>query len=69
MFLDGDFFAQCCANGFAFNMGIMMAAVWHMMGMVVVGISASTKTSAEATADGSAIFKSTSYLKLEAKMC
>ena len=37
MFLEGDFFAQSCANEFAFNMGIMMAAVWHLTGMVVVG--------------------------------
>ena len=38
MFLEGDFFAQSCANEFAFNMGIMMAAVWHLTGMVVVGV-------------------------------
>jgi uncharacterized protein len=36
MFLEGDFFAQSCANEFSFNMGIMMAAVWHLTGMVVV---------------------------------
>jgi len=41
MFLEGDFFAQSCANEFAFNMGIMMAAVWHLTGMVVVGVGAS----------------------------
>ena len=35
MFLEGEFFAQSCANEFAFNMGIMMAAVWHLTGMVV----------------------------------
>jgi uncharacterized protein len=39
MFLDGEFFKQSCANEFAFNMGIMMAAVWHLTGMVVVGIA------------------------------
>ena len=39
MFLDGEFFKQSCANEFAFNMGIMMAAVWHLTGMVVVGVS------------------------------
>jgi uncharacterized protein len=38
MFLEGDFFAQSCANEFAFNMGIMMAAIWHLTGMVVVGV-------------------------------
>ena len=38
MFLEGEFFAQSCANEFAFNMGIMMAAVWHLTGMVVVRI-------------------------------
>jgi uncharacterized protein len=37
MFLDGEFFKQSCANEFAFNMGIMMAAVWHLTGMVLVG--------------------------------
>jgi len=41
MFLEGDFFAQSCANEFAFNMGIMMAAIWHLTGMVVVGVVAS----------------------------
>jgi uncharacterized protein len=38
MFLDGDFFRQSCANEFAFNMGIMMAAFWHLTGMVVVTV-------------------------------
>jgi uncharacterized protein len=38
MFLEGDFFKQSCANEFAFNMGVMMAAVWHLTGMVVVGV-------------------------------
>lgn len=35
MFLEGEFFKQSCANDFAFNMGILMAAVWHLTGMVV----------------------------------
>jgi uncharacterized protein len=35
MFLESEFFKQSCANEFAFNMGIMMAAVWHLTGMVV----------------------------------
>jgi uncharacterized protein len=39
MFLEGEFFKQSCANEFAFNMGIMMAAVWHLTGMVAVGAS------------------------------
>jgi len=39
MFLDGEFFKQSCANEFAFNIGIMMAAVWHLTGMVVAGAS------------------------------
>lgn len=34
MFLEGEFFKQSCANEFAFNMGILMAAVWHLTGMV-----------------------------------
>ena len=38
MFLEGEFFKQSCANEFAFKMGIMMAAVWHLTGMVVVGV-------------------------------
>jgi uncharacterized protein len=42
MFLEGEFFAQSCANEFAFNMGIMMAAIWHLTGMVVVGVEAET---------------------------
>jgi len=29
MFLEAEFFKQSYANEFAFNMGIMMAAVWH----------------------------------------
>ena len=40
MFLEGDFFAQSCANEFAFNFGIMLASVWHLTGMVVVGVEA-----------------------------
>ncbi len=43
MFLEGEFFKQSCANEFAFNMGIMMAAVWHLTGMVVVGVEAIDK--------------------------
>ena len=39
MFLEGEFFKQSCANEFAFNMGIMMAAVWHLTGLVVVGMA------------------------------
>ena len=39
MFLEGEFFKQSCTNEFAFNMGIMMAAVWHLTGMVVAGAS------------------------------
>ncbi|MEL0436660.1 radical SAM protein [Phycobacter sp. K97] len=42
MFLEGEFFKQSCANEFAFNMGIMMAAVWHLTGMVVVGVKGET---------------------------
>ena len=39
MFLEGEFFKQSCANEFSFNMGIMMAAVWHLTEMVVVGVA------------------------------
>ena len=40
MFLEGEFFKQSCANEFAFNFGVIMAAVWHLTGMVVVGVDA-----------------------------
>ena len=36
MFLEGDFLAQSCANEFAFNFGIIMAAGWQLTAMVVV---------------------------------
>ena len=39
MFLEGEFFKQSCANEFAFNFGVMMAAVWHLTGMAVVQIA------------------------------
>ena len=39
MFLEGDFFKQSCANEFAFNMGVLMAAVWHLTGTVVIGVA------------------------------
>ena len=39
MFLEGEFFRQSCTNEFAFNMGVLMAAVWHLTGMVVVGVA------------------------------
>jgi uncharacterized protein len=39
MFLEGEFFKQSCANEFAFNCGVMMAAVWHLTGMVVVELA------------------------------
>lgn len=31
-------FKQSCVNEFALNMGVLMAAVWHLTGMVVVGV-------------------------------
>ena len=37
MFLEGELFKQSCTNEFAFNMGIITAAVWHLIGMVGVG--------------------------------
>ena len=42
MFLEGDFFKQSCANEFAFNFGVMMAAVWYLTGMVVVSALSET---------------------------
>lgn len=43
MFLEGEFFNQSCANEFAFNFSVMMAAVWHLTGMVVGGVKAGHK--------------------------
>ena len=37
MFLEGNSFAQSRANEFAFNMGIMIAAIWHLTGMLTDG--------------------------------
>lgn len=39
MFLEREFFKQSCGNEFAFNFGVMMAAVWHLTGFVVVGLA------------------------------
>gem|GEM_PF-6339851 len=44
MFLEGEFFNQSCANEFAVNMGIMLAAVWHLTGMVVREVEITTET-------------------------
>lgn len=44
MFLEGEFFQQSYANEFAFNMGIMMAVVWHLTGWVVFGVDATGRT-------------------------
>lgn len=44
MFLEAEFLKQSCANEFAFNFGVMMAAVWHLTGMVVVGVEATGRT-------------------------
>ena len=35
MFLEGEFFKQSCANEFAFNMAVLMAAIWHLSGGVL----------------------------------
>ena len=40
MFLEGEFFQQSCANEFAFNMGVLMAALLRLTGMVVIGVEA-----------------------------
>ena len=40
MFLEGEFFKQSCANEFAFNMGVLMAAIWRLTGMVAVRVGA-----------------------------
>lgn len=44
MFLEGEFFEQSCANEFAFNMGIVTAAVWHLTGMVGVELVSKKNT-------------------------
>ena len=31
---------QSCADEFALNMGVLMAAIWHLTEMVVVGVDA-----------------------------
>ena len=43
MFLEGEFFRQSCVNEFAFNMGVVMAAVWHLTGMVVREVEVTTE--------------------------
>lgn len=40
MFLEGDFFEQSCKNEFAFNMGILMGAIYHLTGMALVEVEA-----------------------------
>jgi uncharacterized protein len=52
MFLEGEFFRQSCANEFAFNMGVMMAAVWHLTGMVVVEVDATSRLGCNGSAEG-----------------
>lgn len=42
MFLEGDFFKQSWTNEFAFNIGIMMAAVWHLTRKIVVSALSDT---------------------------
>lgn len=51
MFLEGEFFAQSCVNEFAFNMGVLMAAVWHLTGMVVVGVEATGRVGQAGSAE------------------
>ncbi len=40
MFLEEEFFAQSCANEFAFNVGVLMAALLRLTGMVVIEVEA-----------------------------
>ena len=52
MFLDGALFEQNCANEFAFNFGILRAALWHLTGSLLVGVEAATASAVTGTATG-----------------
>lgn len=52
MFLDGALFEQNCANEFAFNFGILRAALWHLTGCLLVGVEAETASAVTGTATG-----------------
>lgn len=39
MFLEKDFFAQSCWNEYYYNIGILKAAMYHLTGMMLIGIN------------------------------
>ncbi len=42
MFLEGEFFAQSCRNEYAYNLGILRAALYHPTGLMLVRVEPST---------------------------
>ena len=41
MFLEGEFFAQSCRNEYAYNLGILRAALYHLTGLMLVRVEPS----------------------------
>ena len=41
MFLEGEFFAQSCRNEYAYNLGILRAAFYHLTGLMLVRVEPS----------------------------
>ena len=42
MFLEGEFFAQSCRNEYAYNLGILRAAFYHLTGLMLVRVEPSS---------------------------
>jgi len=40
---DAVLFTRFCCNEFAFNFGVTIVAIWHLRGMVVVGVKMDKK--------------------------
>jgi uncharacterized protein len=41
MFLEGEFFAQSCSNEYAYNLGILRAALYHLTGLMLARVESS----------------------------
>ena len=41
MFLEGEFFAQSCRNEYAYNLGILRAAIYHLTGLMLARVEPS----------------------------
>ena len=41
MFLEGEFFAQSCRNEYAYNLGILRAALYHLTGLMLARVEPS----------------------------